>query len=123
MLNDTLNYNTLLSKTTENSIHWMQKQLSGLGIKEDFRKTVTQFQHCLGQTAACFNNLKKFRQREYDYKLRRAYDQKLNKLVWLLSKRALFTIYLPNISNQSAVIRKVCTLDGFEGQTSDCIVC
>ena len=36
----------------------MQKQLSGLGIKEDFRKTVTQFQHCLGQTAACFNNLK-----------------------------------------------------------------
>lgn len=34
MLNDTLNYNTLLSKTTENSIHWMQKQLSGLGIKE-----------------------------------------------------------------------------------------
>ena len=58
MLNDTLNYNTLFSKTTENSIHWMQKQLSGLGIKEDFRKTVTQFQHCLGQTAACFNNLK-----------------------------------------------------------------
>lgn len=58
MLNDTLNYNTLLSKTTENSINWMQKQLSGLGIKEDFRKTVPQFQYCLGQTAACFNNLK-----------------------------------------------------------------
>lgn len=53
MLNDTLNYNTLLSKTTENSIR-MQKQLSGLGIKKDFRKTVRQFQHCLGQTQLVF---------------------------------------------------------------------
>ena len=122
MLNDTLNYNTLLSKTTENSIHWMQKQLSGLGIKEDFRKTVTQFQHCLGQTAACFNNLKSSVSGSTITNYG-AYDQKLNKLVWPLSKRALFAIYLPNISNQSAVIRKVCTLDGFEGQTSDCIVC
>ena len=109
MLNDTLNYNTLLSKTTENSA-WMQKQFSGLGIKEDFRKTVPQFQHCLV-----------FRQREYDYKLRRGYDQKLNKLVWHCLKEPS-AIYLPNNSNQSAMIRKVCTLDGFEGQTSDFVI-